>query len=121
MATLLFRLGNVPEEEAEEVRNLLEARGFDTFESRAGFWGLGVAAIWLRDESQYEAAREALDAYQQGLAERVRQERNELAERGEAPTLWTRLRHHPVRMLLVAVAVSVILVITLLPFLGLIG
>ncbi|MGJ7458804.1 DUF6164 family protein [Halomonas sp. MA07-2] len=120
MARLLFRLGNVPEAEAEEVRALFEARGFDTYETRAGFWGLGVAAIWLRDEDQFDAAREALDAYQEDLSERVRQERDDLAERGEAPTLWKRLLHHPVRMLLVAVAVAVILAITLLPFLRLI-
>ncbi len=120
MARLLFRLGNVPDAEAEEVRELFEARGFDTFETRAGFWGLGVAAIWLRDEGQFDAAREALDAYQQGLSERMRQEHSDLAERGEAPTLWKRLLQHPVRMLLVAVAVAVILAITLLPFLGLI-
>ncbi|MDR5893743.1 DUF6164 family protein [Halomonas mongoliensis] len=119
MARLLFRLGNVPDEEAEEVRALLDARGFDTYETRAGFWGLGVAAIWLHDESQYEAAREVLDAYQEGLAERMRQARDDLVERGEAPTLWSRLRHHPVRMLLVAVAVAVILALTLLPFLWL--
>lgn len=120
MAKLLFRLGNVPDAEAEEVRALLEARGFDTYETRAGFWGLGVAAIWLHDETQYEAAREVLDEYQRGLAERMRQERDNLVERGEAPTLWTRLRHAPVRMLLVAVAVAVILALTLLPFLWLI-
>jgi len=119
VAKLLFRLGNVPDAEAEEVRALFEARGFDTYETRAGFWGLGVAAIWLRDEGQYEAAREALDAYQQGLSERMRQEHSDLAERGEAPTLWKRLMHHPVRMLLVVIAVGVILAITLLPFLGL--
>lgn len=120
MATLLFRLGNVPEEEAEEVRHLLEERGFDTFESRAGFWGLGVAAIWLRDDADYAAAREALDTYQQGLAERMREEHDALAERGAAPTLWSRLRQHPVRVLLVAMAVALILTLTLLPFLGLI-
>ena len=119
MTKLLFRLGNVPDEEIEEVRELLEARGFDTFETRAGFWGLGVAAIWLRDESQFEAAREALDDYQQGLGERVRRERRDLAERGESPTLWKRLLHHPIRTLLVTAAVVAILALTLLPFLGL--
>ncbi|NWN83235.1 MAG: hypothetical protein HLX48_09675 [Halomonas sp.] len=120
MATLLFRLGNVPEEEADEVRHLLEQHGFDTFESRAGFWGLGVAAIWLRDKVDYEAAREILDTYQQELSERIREERDELAERGEVPTLWGRLRQHPARMLLVSLALAVILTLTLLPFLGLI-
>lgn len=121
MATLLFRLGNVPEEEVDEVRRLLEQHGFDTFESRAGFWGLGVAAIWLHEKDDYQAARAVLDRYQQGLAERVREERDALAERGEVPTLWRRLRQHPVRMLLVALALAGVLTLTLLPFLGLIG
>lgn len=120
MATLLFRLGNVPEEEADEVRHLLDRHGFDTFESRAGFWGLGVAAIWLRDKNDYDAARGVLDAYQRGLAERLREEREALAARGATPTLWGRLWHHPVRMLLVAMALAGIVTLTLLPFLGLI-
>ncbi|MDN3522763.1 DUF6164 family protein [Halomonas ramblicola] len=120
MARLLFRLGNVPDEEAEEVRALLEEHGFDTYESRAGFWGLGVAAIWLRDEARYTEAREVLDAYQRGLSERVRRERDDLAARGEAPTLWKRLRHHPGRILLLAIAALAILAASTLPFLGLI-
>lgn len=120
MAKLLFRLGNVPDEEAEEVRRLLEERGFEVYETRAGFWGLGVAAIWLRDERQYEAAREALDRYQQELGERMRRERDELAARGLAPTLWKRLLAQPVKVVLLAAAALAILAVSVLPFLKLI-
>lgn len=120
MTVLLFRLNNVPDEEAEEVRRLLDEHGFDTYETRAGFWGLGVAAIWLRDEAQREAAREVIDRYQQALGERMRREHHELGARGQAPTLWRRLLHHPFRVLLLTAAALGILALSLLPFLGLI-
>ena len=45
MATLLFRLNNVPEDEAEDVRQLLDDKGFAFYETQAGFFGLGVASI----------------------------------------------------------------------------
>lgn len=86
MATLLFHLGNVPDEEAEAVRRLLDEHGIATYETRAGFWGLGVAAIWLRDEAQREEARALIDAYQRELGERMRDELARLAACGEAPT-----------------------------------
>ncbi len=120
MAVLLFRLTQVSEEEAWEVRRLLDEHGFDTYETHAGFWRLGVDAIWLRDASQQEAARAVLDRYQAERRERIRQEHAGRVERGEAPTLWRRLRHHPIQLLLVALAVLAVLALTLLPFLGLI-
>ncbi|KAA0010283.1 hypothetical protein F0A17_17590 [Billgrantia pellis] len=120
MATLLFRLANVTEEEAWEVRRLLDEHGFDTYETHAGFWRLGVDAIWLRDASQLERARDVLERYQAGRQARVQQEHAERVTQGDAPTLWRRLRQHPVKMLLVALAVLAILALTLAPFLGLI-
>lgn len=120
MAVLLFRLNNVPEEEAEEVRRLLDAHGFDTYETRAGFWGLGIAAIWLRDESQEAAARKVIDHYQQRLGERVRREHAELLASGQAPTLWRRLLHHPLRVLFLTALATAILALSLLPFVWLI-
>ncbi|BBI59043.1 hypothetical protein HSBAA_03490 [Vreelandella sulfidaeris] len=41
MAKLLFRLRHVTDEEAMEVRDLLAAHGFDTYETQAGFFPLG--------------------------------------------------------------------------------
>ncbi|MCG6656840.1 hypothetical protein HOP52_03485 [Halomonas campisalis] len=120
MATLLFRLANVSDEEAWEVRRLLDEHGFDTYETHAGFWRLGVDAIWLRDDTQLDAAREVIERYQAERQARVRQEHADRIERGEQPTQWQRLRHHPVRVLLVALAVLAILALTLLPFLRLI-
>jgi hypothetical protein len=120
MATLLFRLTNVSEEEAWEVRRLLDEHGFDTYETHAGFWRLGVDAIWLRDPEQLEAAREVLDRYQAERQAREQQAHADRVERGEQPTQWQRLCQHPVRVVLAVLAVLAILALTLVPFLGLI-
>lgn len=120
MATLLFRLTNVTEEEMWEVRQLLDAHHFDTYESHAGFWRLGIDAIWLRDATQLEEARAVLERYQAERLERVQQEHADQVARGQAPTLWQRLRHHPLQIGLTLLAVLAILALTLLPFLGLV-
>jgi len=116
VAVLLFHLRNVPEEEAEAVRRLLDEHGLATFETRAGFWGLGAAAIWLRDSDELPQARALIDDYQQTLGEQVRREHDALVERGEAPTLWRRLMRQPIRTLLFALLAAAVLALSLLPF-----
>ena len=39
MATLLFRLNDVPQDEADDVRQLLTDKGIDFYETHAGFSG----------------------------------------------------------------------------------
>ena len=110
MAHLLFRLRHVTDEEAMEVRQLLEAHGFDVYETQAGFFRLGVDAIWLRNPAQRDDAETVLAHYQ---AER------QAKARDEAPTLWRRFVAHPLQVTLVIVAVLMIALLTLLPFIGL--
>ncbi|WNL38748.1 DUF6164 family protein [Halomonas sp. PAMB 3264] len=119
MAHLLFRLRHVTDEEALEVRRLLDERGFDVYETQAGFFRLGVDAIWLRDSSQREAAEAALAEYQQARRQRERAAFEQARARGEAPTLWRRFLAHPIQVVLTIVAVLLVALLTLLPFLGL--
>lgn len=119
MAELLFRLRHVTDEEAEEVRDLFAAEGFDTYETQAGFFRLGVDAIWLRNPDQHDAAIAALNAYQAERLERAQREHAAAVERGDQMTLWKRLAAHPLQVVLVLLAVGLIAALTLLPFLGL--
>ena len=48
MALLLFRLRNVPDDEADEVRHLLNENSIEFYETSAGNWGISMPAIWLR-------------------------------------------------------------------------
>ncbi|WP_404472666.1 DUF6164 family protein [Vreelandella venusta] len=120
MAHLLFRLRHVTDEEAMEVRQLLDEQGFDVYETQAGFFRLGVDAIWLRNPAQREAAEAALAAYQANRQSNARQEHEEAVARGDAPTLWRRFLAHPVQVVLVVIAVALIALLTLLPFVGLV-
>ncbi|MCB8888407.1 DUF6164 family protein [Vreelandella malpeensis] len=119
MAHLLFRLRHVTDEEAQEVRALLFERGFDVYETQAGFFRLGVDAIWLRRDDQRDAAEGALDAYQKERQADQRRAFEQARARGENPTLWRRFMAHPVQVALTLAAVLVIVLLTLAPFVGL--
>ena len=56
MAKLLFKLRGVPDDEADDVRQLLEENGMRVYETSAGTWGTGVPAIWLQEGVVNEAA-----------------------------------------------------------------
>ncbi|WP_036187021.1 DUF6164 family protein [Marinimicrobium agarilyticum] len=121
MGALLFKLNQVPEDEAEEVRQLFEANDVPTYETHAGFWGLGVSAIWLADPEQLPEAKALLKKYQ---SERQAHQRSLKAEReatGEQPTFVKRALQTPVRFIAMILAIGVILALSILPFVGLIG
>ena len=63
MAYLLFSLRGVPEEEAFEIRDLLNHHDIDFYETNAGNWGFSMPAIWLRDELQLDQAQQLLQGY----------------------------------------------------------
>jgi hypothetical protein len=65
MSILLFSLRGVPEDEAEEVREILAANELDFYETSAGNWGISMPAIWLTNNSDLGKARKALALYQQ--------------------------------------------------------
>lgn len=112
MAKLLFKLHNVPEDEAHEVRELLAEHDFVTYETHAGFWGLGVSAIWLRDNEQLPEARAVLAQYQRTRTERQREQ-----AQSERRTLIGQLFVHPFRFLAMLLAIVVVLLVSLVPFL----
>lgn len=112
MSKLLFRLRNVPEDEAEEVRTLLEENGLDYYETTAGPWGISAAAIWLTDDSQYEQARRLLDNYQKERTARQRA----LFERSSRRTLLDSFKEHPLRVVVYLIVIAGILYLSLMPF-----
>lgn len=118
MPTLLFRLNNVPEDEAEDVRYLLSEHRIDFYETSAGRFGISLAAIWVKDREQAVRAREILERYQQERSERVRAEHEAKRRAGEHETLASRLAGHPLRSAGYLVAILAILFLTLMPFIN---
>ncbi len=110
----LFMLCGVPEDEAIEIRELLEENGIDYYEVPASFLGISPASIWLRDGGEFRRARALIDGYQ---IERAKLARSEYERRG-GKTVFDGIRAHPVRFFVYIAAIAVILYLSLSPFLN---
>ncbi|MEA3303826.1 MAG: DUF6164 family protein [Pseudomonadota bacterium] len=119
MSVILFRLRGVPDDEADEIRELLKTHEIDFYETSAGNWGISMPAIWLRDNSRKKLAKQLIEAYQEERTSRMKSEYASLKERGEDRTLFDIFREDPLRMLLYVAAVAAILYFSVAPFLEL--
>jgi len=111
MAKLLFNLRNVPDDEADEVRQLLTAHGVDWYETRPGPWGVSSGGLWLRDAADWPEARRLLDGYQQARRDQAREQ----VQREGRQTFFDLLRERPGYVLprLLAIVAVVALVLAL--------
>lgn len=116
MATLLFKLNQVPDDEAEDIRKLLDNGGFDVYETSAGFFGLGVAAIWLRDPNDIARARELIEGYQQQRAITMQADYQARIVSGEEMNFWQQSLRQPIRTLGIVAVIVLILAVLMLPF-----
>lgn len=64
MATLVFRLKYVPEDEADDIRQLLTDHDIAFYETSAGRWQISLAGLWVRDKEQAKLALELIRADQ---------------------------------------------------------
>lgn len=110
MGQLFFKLNNVPDEEAQAVRDLLSEAQIPWYETQAGFWGVGVAAIWLHADADRQQANDLLADYQRQLAEHMR--------RQPVESLGQRIARKPLAFAAVLLAVAAILAVSVIPLLG---
>lgn len=99
MSVLIFRLNGVAEDEADEVRELLRSHELDYYETTAGRWGIGVAALWLIDDADRDRARSLIEEYQRHRLISARQQWQRDKLEGQAPSLWQRITRDPLRTL----------------------
>lgn len=121
MARLVFKLHNVPDDEAEDVRALLDEANLDYYETNAGRWRLGVDAIWLKNNADEAEARRLLAEYQAERSRLARQEQQALEEQGLADNLFNRLQTQPGRILLTLLGILAVLTVFFLPWLVLLN
>lgn len=110
MGQLLYKLNQVPDAEAQEVRELLDQAGLDWYETQAGFWGIGVAAIWLTHADDLPAAKALLAQFEAQLIERMREQPPE--------SFWARSARKPLPLLAALVSAAIILFLMIVPMLG---
>lgn len=116
MAKLLFRLRNVPDDEAEEVRQLLDEHAISTYETDAGNWGISLPAIWLENDAQFEQAKSLLDTYQRDRTIRVRAEYEQQRREGQHPSIFSALREQPLKFIVYCAAIGVIVYLSISSF-----
>jgi hypothetical protein len=119
MSVLIFRLNDVSEDEADDVRRLLDQHGYAYHETSSGFLGLGLAGLWLLDNAEKAAARALIDEYQAARSARLSAEYAAQRQAGQVETIWQRASQQPLRTLFYLGAIAAILYLVLVPFLTL--
>lgn len=112
---LLMNLRNVPDDEADDVRALLDARQIAFYETRPSLWGVSAGGIWVTDDSAFADARLAMDEYQQERLSRARAEQAAARRAGTAETFLTLLRADPVLVLMSVLGILFVLGLLALP------
>ncbi len=119
MSKILFRLRMAPEEEADDVREMLDRHHIPWFETSAGRFGVSFPAIWLSDDDDWARAKALLDDYQNQRSQQIRLQQQQQIEEGNAETFLSRLFSHPLQIVAVLCAVAVIAYFSIAPFFSL--
>jgi len=119
MAKQLFILRGVPDDEVEEIRALLSEQQIGFYETPAGSWGMSMPAFWVKDESQFDLARQLLDEYQAQRQILAREEYLALKQQGKQRSVIDLFKEQPLRYLLYLIFTAVVLYLSISPFLKL--
>jgi len=119
MAKQLFILRGVPDDEVKETRALLIEQQIDFYETPAGSWGMSMPAIWVKDESQFDLAKQLLDEYQQQRQAHAQTEYQSLNQQGKQRSVIDLFKEQPLRYLLYLIFIVAVLYLSLSPFLKL--
>ena len=116
MSHLIFKLNSVPEDEADEIRQLLEEADISYYETETGRWGLGLAAIWVKEKSLVKQAKELIDTYQKERYLRVQEEHQKMEETGEKISRLEFFMQSPIKFTLLIGFALALAYFTVIPF-----
>lgn len=109
MSILIFQLRGVPEDEAQEVKELLTQNSIGFYETPPGNWGISNHALWLNDQSQLHEAKKLLADYQQQRQIRSREEYQRLLAEGKNKTILASFKEQPFRFVLYFILIFFVL------------
>ena len=121
MSKLLLNLRNVPDDEADDVRTMLDAHRIAFYETPPSGWGLFAGGIFVRENADIVEAKRLMAEYQSQRSARVRAEYAEARRDGTTETFGTVLREQPLRVALTILAILCLLGLVVLPVLLLRG
>ena len=115
MSKLLLNLRNVPDDEASDVRALLNTQRIAFYETPPSFWGVSFGGIWVTEDADFADAKRALDDYEQRRSDRVRAEYAAAKRAGTAQTFVSILRADPLGVALALLGILLALGLVALP------
>ncbi len=115
MAKLLLNLRHVPDDEADDVREMLRTHDIDFYETPPSMWGIAAGGIFVREDADIAEAKRHMAAYQAQRQARARAEYAAAREAGTAETFWTVLRAEPGRVVVIFLAIALLLALVALP------
>lgn len=99
MAALLFKLRNVPDDEAEDIRNLMREHRIPTYETTAGNWGISMPGIWADNDEDLIRAKELIAQYQKERAISAREHYEARRREGREPNILQTIKQRPLATL----------------------
>ena len=115
MSKLLLNLRNVPDDEADDVRAILEAQRIAFYETTPSPWGISAGGIWVTEDADFADAKRAFDDYEQQRSVRVRAEYAAAKRAGTAETFISVLRADPLRVVMILLGILIVLGLVALP------
>lgn len=103
MAVLIFKLRFVPDDEAQDIRDLLNEHDIDFYETSAGILGFSMPGIWLENDEQQAEASRLIDEYQA-----LRQARVQKEYRLSNRTVLQMFKEDPLRYLGIVLVIALI-------------
>lgn len=116
MPVQLFKLRGVPDDEAEDIRELLSSNKIDFYETPAGNWGISMPAVWLNDDAQLAIAQRLIEQYEEERAARMREEYDRREDQRENKTMIDGLIEHPVRFVIYLAIIAAVIYLSTKPF-----
>lgn len=115
-----MNLRHVPDDEADEIRDLFESHNVLYYETPPSRWGISMGGFWVHDENEAARARLLLKDYQRQRFQTQREAYENQLARGEAGRgIWSMVRKSPARTLAAVLAILVVAGLSLLPFIHL--
>jgi len=115
MATLLFKLRGVPDDEAEDIRALLTEHDINYYETSAGSWGISLPAIWLHNHEQLQQAKDLIAGYQKTRTQHAQEEHQKLCNAGKQRTIFTLIAEAPLTWFAYLFAILFVLYVMTVP------
>jgi len=119
VASHLFKLRNVPDDEADEIRELLTEHDISFYETSPGIFGLSAPSIWLHDKEQLAEAKQLLNTYHSQRQEDAQRTYAEQVASGQQRTFLDLARENPARFVIYIVIIALILYFSIKPFIHL--